>query len=550
MFGYIHREDALMESLERQMLEAADLFAKRPELDQHLGWACVMSLKKRFSRPVITDAFQKDRTLSAGMLLAAGLALAAWLKRHVPDPRIAIVLPPGLGSTLANLATVLADKVPVNVNFTAGPAAVSSILEKAQLKTALTSKILVDRLKDEFPWPANRLNMEDVLGNIGRVAVMRWWLMAKVMAPERLAHWAGVPKQGGDREAALLFTSGSSGEPKGVVLTHRNIVGNVVQVRDTLGFHADEALLGCLPTFHSFGFTVQIWYPLLGGPRVVTYISPLEPATLAQIIERHKIQLVILTPTFMRGFMRKAYREQLRFVKLVVTGAEKLPQDLAQSFEKKFHVPVREGYGLTETSPVVSVNLVHEEACRAGSVGRMVPGMAVRIADPESGTPKRLGQVGMLMFKGINVFAGYLGEPERTAEVLKDGWFRSGDLGRLDRDGFLFIEGRLSRFSKVAGEMVPHGTVENVLQDELGGGGSEELAFAVMSRPCPERGEELVVLTACEVTHSELVAVMHRRGMPNLWVPRKIVKVKAIPVLTSGKLDLRKCQKLADEAPH
>jgi acyl-[acyl-carrier-protein]-phospholipid O-acyltransferase/long-chain-fatty-acid--[acyl-carrier-protein] ligase len=360
-----------------------------------------------------------------------------------------------------------------------------------------------------------------------------------------------VPKKGGHAEASLLFTSGSTGDPKGAVLSHRNIVGNVSQFCELLDATRKDAILASLPFFHSFGATVTLWYPLIEGVRIVTYPTPLEVAKNAALVEKFKLTLLLATPTFLRGYLRKAEPEQLRSLRLTITGAEKLPLDLAKSFEERFKQRVFEGYGLTETSPVVSVNLPEPEpkrgeqvqpSSRLGSVGKMAPGIAAEIREPETDKKLSLHETGMVWFRGVNIFEGYLHDEKRTAEVLRDGWLKTGDIGRFDEDGFLYIEGRLSRFSKIGGEMVPHESIEQKIIDLLGFAGRDERAVAIMGVQDEAKGEALVVLTAVDVDLAQLRDKLRDAGVPNLWIPKKICRVEAIPVLASGKLDLKRCQ--------
>jgi acyl-[acyl-carrier-protein]-phospholipid O-acyltransferase/long-chain-fatty-acid--[acyl-carrier-protein] ligase len=355
----------------------------------------------------------------------------------------------------------------------------------------------------------------------------------------------------------LLFTSGSAGDPKGVVLSHRNLLGNVAQFSSMLGLRRKDAILACLPVFHSFGSTVNLWFPIIEGLRMVTYPSPLEIPKNAELVERHAVKLLCSTPTFLRGYLRKAAPHQLRSVELLVTGAEKLSTDLADAFEARFGIPVLQGYGLTETSPVVSVNLpdpspadaltAPQPASRRGSVGVLAPGMSARIRDPETGSPLPSDATGMLWLKGVNIFEGYLDDPKRTALVLQGGWFATGDLARFDADGFLYIEGRLSRFSKIGGEMVPHETVEASVRKCLGIVG-EELTITVTGVPDEAKGESLVLLSTREIDFGQLRKALSAEGLPNLWIPRNWVRCDAIPQLASGKLDLRRVQELALQA--
>jgi acyl-[acyl-carrier-protein]-phospholipid O-acyltransferase / long-chain-fatty-acid--[acyl-carrier-protein] ligase len=368
-------------------------------------------------------------------------------------------------------------------------------------------------------------------------------------------HLLQVPKKGGHAEATLLFTSGSTGEPKGVVLSHRNVVGNVSQFRELLDAKTDDAILASLPFFHSFGSTVTLWYPLIEAVRIITYPSPLEVAKNAALIEQHKLTLLLATPTFLRGYLRKAEPHQLRSLRLVITGAEKLPLDLAKSFEERFKQKVFEGYGLTETSPVVSTNLPEPEpvrpgeqvqpSSRPGSTGKMAPGIAAEIREPETDRKLSLHETGMLWLRGVNIFEGYLHDRERTSEVLRDGWLKTGDIGRFDEDGFLYIEGRLSRFSKIGGEMVPHESIEQKIVELLGLSGKDERTLAIVGVTDEAKGEALVLLSAVDVDLARLRDKLRDAGVPNLWIPKRVQCVESIPVLASGKLDLSQCVALA-----
>jgi acyl-[acyl-carrier-protein]-phospholipid O-acyltransferase/long-chain-fatty-acid--[acyl-carrier-protein] ligase len=332
----------------------------------------------------------------------------------------------------------------------------------------------------------------------------------------------------------------------------------VAQFRIVLEATKEDLILASLPFFHSFGCTVTLWFPLIDGVRIVTYPNPLEAAKCAQIIGEHRVTVVLAAPTFLRGYLRKAEPEQFASVRLTITGAEKLPRHLAEAFEEKLGKPVFEGYGLTETSPVVSVNLPNptplppEEPSqpfnRPGSVGKMVPGVAAEIRDPDTGEKRSLHDSGRLWLRGPNIFEGYLNDPERTADILQDGWLKTGDLGRFDEDGFLFIEGRLSRFSKIGGEMVPHETLEHKIAAALALGHDGERNIAVTSVVDEQKGEALVLLTTIPIDQATLRSQLQQAGVPNLWIPKTIERVEKIPVLATGKLDLRACSELAARA--
>src|SRR5881409_472449 len=527
-------------------------FNRRPSLDRHLAEECVRGLKRRRFATAVIDGIDHSQ-LSRSKLLGAAAALSRYLRKEFSDERIAIVLPASKASMVANLAVTLADKVPVDLNFTMGRAANESCCRRANLRVAISATQFTERLKD-FPWPEHVLKLDELIPRMKRQIVF-WWIMSLLLPARLLLRLLQIPKEGGHTEAVLLFTSGTSGEPKGVVLSHRNIVGNVSQFRELLDAKKDDAILASLPFFHTFGSTVTLWYPLIEGVRIVTYPNPLEAAKNAGLIERYKLTLLLATPTFLRGYLRKVEPDKLRSLRLVITGAEKLPLELAKNFEERFKQRVFEGYGLTETSPVVSVNLPEPQSTkpgeqvqpssRLGSVGKMAPGIAAEIRHPETDRKRSLHETGMLWLRGVNIFEGYLHDAERTDEVLRDGWLKTGDIGRFDEDGFLYIEGRLSRFSKIGGEMVPHEAIEHKIVDLLDLSGKDERMVAIVGVQDKAKGEELVLLSAVDVDLAQLRKKLHDAGVPNLWIPKHVQRVGAIPVLASGKLDLKRCKELA-----
>ena len=529
-------------------------FSRRPSLDRHLAELCILGLKKRPFATAVVDGLDHS-FLTRSKLLGAAAALSRYLRKEFPGERIAIVLPASKGSMLANLAVTLADKVPVNLNFTIGRAANESCCRRANLRVAISATQLMERLKD-FPWPERVLKLDELMPRMKRQIIL--WRIMSILVPARLLWWLlQIPKAGGHIEALLLFTSGSTGDPKGVVMSHRNIVGNVSQFRQLLDAKKEDAILASLPFFHTFGSTVTLWYPLIEGVPIVTYPNPLEATKNAALIERHKLTLLLATPTFLRGYLRKVDPDKLRSLRLVITGAEKLPLDLAKNFEERFNQRVFEGYGLTETSPVVSVNLPEprptkqgeqvQPSSRLGSVGKMAPGIAAEIREPETNRKLSLHESGIVWLRGVNIFEGYLRDPERTADVLQDGWLKTGDLGRFDEDGFLYIEGRLSRFSKIGGEMVPHEVIEHKIVDLLDVSGKDERMVAIVGVQDKAKGEALILLSAVDVDLAQLRKKLHDAGVPNLWIPKHVQRVGAIPVLASGKLDLKRCKELALE---
>src|SRR6266516_4395182 len=550
----LNPENADLATVREELLKLGEFcYSRRPAIDRHLAEECVRGLKRRPFATAVIDGLDHS-VLSRSKLLGAAAALSRFLRKEFRDERVAIVLPASKGSMLANLAVTLAGKVPVDLNFTIGRAANESCCKRANLRVAISATPFIERVKD-FPWPEQILKLDELMPRL-KPQILFWWTMSILLPARLLLRLLQIPREGGHAEATLLFTSGTTGEPKGVVLSHRNIVGNVSQFRQLLDATKDDAILASLPFFHSFGSTVTLWYPLIEGVPIVTYPNPLEAAKNAALIERYKLTLLLATHTFLRGYLRKVDPAQLRSLRLVITGAEKLSLDLEKNFEERFNQKVFEGYGLTETSPVVSVNLPEPQptkpgehvqpSSRLGSVGKMAPGIAAEIREPEMDCKRSLHETGMLWLRGVNIFEGYLHDPERTGDVLQDGWLNTGDLGRFDEDGFLYIEGRLSRFSKIGGEMVPHETIEDKIVDSLDLSGRDERTVAIVGVQDEAKGEALVLLSAVDIDLAELRSKLHDAGVPNLWIPKQVQRVESIPVLASGKLDLKKCNELAE----
>lgn len=532
-------------------------FAQRPVLRRHIGRETIRALARRPGSTALIDRTAGRTPLKAAQLIAASAALARHLKRTVPERRVGIILPPGAGASIANLAVVCAGKVPVNLNFTAGRASILSSLAEAGIKTVLSADAMRERLPD-FPWPERTRDLRAELKAAGGKRAMIPWLAAAWLLPNQwVANVMGLPLKGDREEAALLFTSGSAGNPRGVVLSHRNLLANWAQI-SSLSILPDSAvLLGCLPLFHSFGFTVTLWYPFIRGCHLVTSPSALDTRALIDAIREDGVTVLLGAPTFLRPILKRALPSDLRSLGLVVTGAEKLPEDLRVGFLEKFHLKIYEGYGLTETSPVSNINqpdppVTTETAdvqvgSKVGTVGRLMPGMAARVIDLETGAELSPGETGILLVRGENIFSHYLGDPYPGA-ALRDGWFVTWDLAHIDEEGFVSVNGRLARFSKMGGEMVPHGTIEDKIAESFGVDPGDVPAVVVTGVPDEVKGESLVVVTTLDISTGGVREMLSGAGFPNLWIPRSVVRVAAIPVLGTGKLDIAGCKRIANEA--
>ncbi|MCE2960285.1 MAG: AMP-binding protein [Akkermansiaceae bacterium] len=546
-------------SFQESLLEAYEVaYSTRAIIHGSLATALLYGLKKNPNDKIVDGS--NDSEILFSKILPVAIALSKFIIKETDKPRVAIVLPPGKAGLIANLAVLFAGKVPVNLNFTASHDAIRSSIRQADVDRFITADPFVRKVSS-FPWPPNRdlIFIERTIPEIKK-EIVKWGLISKFLPAPFLANMLGLNKRCDNDEAILLFTSGSSGEPKGVPLTHRNVMANVLQFGSRLNIGRDASILGCLPLFHSFGCTVTLWYPIIDGVNLVTYPSPLETKRLAELISLHQINVLLATPTFLRGYMKRIDPAQLKSLQLVVTGAEKLPQNLADAFEEKFGVRPMEGYGLTETSPATNVNLPTPESVANyhsmpaqlnGAVGQLLPGIAIRLTDPVTNAPVPLDQPGIINLKGPNIFTGYLRDVKRSNEVLTaDGWFKTGDVGVFDADGFLHIQGRISRFSKIAGEMVPHETLEAAINKVLGLDTETERKIAIVGVPDEKKGEAIVLLStiAGQALEQECIDLRYKlldEGITSLWCPRQIIPVREIPLLASGKLDIKGCQELA-----
>lgn len=506
------------------------------------------SAKRHWGKLAVADS--TGRELSFGRTLIASLLLAGWLRRRCAgQPCIGILLPAAAGAALANFAVLLAGKVPVNLNFTAGRDAMEAAVRRCDLRTILTSRAFLERTG--VPAPQGSVLLEDLSAGFGRLAKLGMAFVARLAPASVLERCYGGRSV--DDAATIIFSSGSTGEPKGVVLSHRNIIANIESLRSIFRLRPDDRVIGVLPFFHVFGFTCTLCFPLAWGHAAIYHSNPTDARTIGELTARYRGTLLMATPTFFGHYLRRCEAEEFRSLRYAIAGGEKLPAALANAFREKFGIELLEGYGLTETSPVVAVNVPdyrEGDVCwrthKPGTVGRPIPGVALRIVDPSTGEPLRAGEEGVLLVKGACVMQGYLGQPERTREVMRGGWYVTGDIGALDEEGFLRIADRLSRFSKIGGEMVPHGRIEQAVSELLGGA-----PCAVMAVPDPDRGERLIVMyTAREVAAADLWRRLQQSGLPKLWIPKQenFYFVEELPPpLASGKLDLRRLRELAFE---
>jgi acyl-[acyl-carrier-protein]-phospholipid O-acyltransferase / long-chain-fatty-acid--[acyl-carrier-protein] ligase len=516
-----------------------------------LDRALVHSARRYFWRFAMGDG--RVPKMRFGSVLIKSIFVARRMKPSWKDQdMVGILLPPSVGGALVNYAATLLGCVPVNLNYTANNEVIASCGKQCNLQTTVTSKAFLERFP-KIEIPGRTLLLEDLLEKPRFTEKMASLLLAWL--PYRLLKAAlGAVKRKDDDLATVIFSSGSTGDPKGVMLTHHNIIANIRQVTQVFMLGGDDKVLGILPFFHSFGFTVGLWLPAVHGIGVVFHPNPLDATSISELVSRYKVTFLVATPTFLQAYMRRCSPEHFGSLQYVLVGAEKLPERTALAFEDIFGIRPLEGYGCTECSPVVAVNGrdfrapgFRQVAARRGTIGHPLPGVSVRIVDPETQELLPLNKPGMLLVKGPNVMKGYLGRPEKTAEVLKDGWYTTGDIATMEEDGFLKITDRLSRFSKIGGEMVPHIKIEEKL-NELAA--TTEQVFSVSAVPDEKKSERIIVLYT--LTDEELAPTLVKLAesdLPALWKPKKdqFFHVEALPYLGSGKLDLRALKMKAAE---
>lgn len=450
------------------------------------------------------------------------------------------------------LGVMYSDKTPAMINFSAGAEVALESARRAGISLILTSRKFIAKLGWEST--PEMVFVEDIAKNITKkeknLTVLRVLLTPGKMLVRRLASQTCFNVQ---QQAVLLFSSGSTGKAKAVMLTHRNINCDLWAFGRVVVWSRSDRIVGNLPLFHAYGFTVEFAFPALSGTPVVYVTNPLDSGGVLQVIEKFKTSILTATPTFLQNYIRKAKSEQLRSLRLVITGAEKLRPELTAKFRALTGLEIIEGYGCTELSPIVTINLCNsifqlgKHADHPGSIGTPLPGIHVRIVDPDTGLEVEAGQPGRMQVKGGTVMRGYLNDPEQTRQVLRDGYYDTGDIARIDQDGYVYITGRASRFSKIGGEMVPHELVEQAI---AGIRGSETPEVAVTGRGDARRGERLVVFySSADLNPSEIVEALRGEKIPNLWIPKveDFVKIDHLPLLGSGKLDLKKLKQLADQ---
>ena len=509
----------------------------------------IRAWRKRGGGLQVADSLGTE--LSGREALIRTLALRRMLRREVfsDDERyVGVLLPPSAGAVCVNVALAMDKRISANLNYTVSSSVINHCIDDVGIKHVLSSKKFMSKVDLEVD--AEVVLLDDLREKVTKVDKAFAFIQACLLPAGILDRVLGLHKVDSDDLLTVIFTSGSTGMPKGVLLSNSNISHNVDAVDRAVRLTQEDTVLGVLPFFHSFGYSVTLWALNAIGCRGVYHFNPLDAKQVGKLSEKYKVTVLLGTPTFLRGYLRRVTPEQFKHMDVVVVGAEKMPADLFEAFEKKFGVRPVEGYGATELSPLVSVNVPPSRSASKfqpdrveGSVGRPLPGVCTKVVSPDTGEELGAGEDGMLLVSGPNVMRGYANRDDLTSDAISGGWYTTGDIANVDDQGFLHITGRLSRFSKIGGEMVPHVRVEEEIAKLLvDGDEDEQVRVCVTSVPHAKKGERLIVLhLPTSKTVDELREGLREADLPNIFIPGNdaFFEVEEIPMLGTGKLDLK-----------
>ena len=482
---------------------------------------------KKFSKKVAIVDKTRNTEVTYSKALIASLMLAKKFKA-INDADVGVMVPTSAGAFLAVIGLLMNGKTPVMINYSTGAADNCEYAQnKVGFKTIITSRALCEKIK--CAEVEGMIYLEDIMKQITLMDKLPAAILSLMPVKIILGTFAHSHE---DDNVAILFTSGSEKDPKAVQLTHRNIASNIMDVPKVIGISDKDIIMSILPMFHVFGNTVDFWLPMLTGMKAVTYANPLDYKAVPKIIKEQKVTLIAATPVFFLGYLRESEPGDFESVNLMIAGADKTPDSLREGYRKKHGIELLEGYGTTETSPVISVN--RPEMNRPGSIGLALPSVQVKIADLNTGKALPPGKEGKILVKGDLVMKGYYDDIEETSLRIEDGWYDTGDMGMMDTDGYLWHRGRLKRFVKIGGEMVSLVRTESVLQDLLPEGEN----CCIVELPDPVKGAKLVAAVTVDVNEKDMINKM-REKLPAIAVPSQFIKFDDLPKMGSGKVDFR-----------
>lgn len=501
--------------------------------------AFLMTAKRMKSSVAMGD--ERSGILEWNRVLIAVLLLADQI-RKLEGQHVGILLPASVGASLLTMATMFAGKVPVMLNWTAGRRNVEHALSVCEVRSVLTSAAFLDIVETDLEYIESKLvYIEDLRKRIGLAQKISGLILSRLSVSAILRH-LGLENLSKEDAAVVLFTSGSEADPKGVPLSHKNILSNIAASLDLLKFVKDDVLYGFLPPFHSFGLTVCVFVPLVSGLKVVYHPNPNESRKIALGCSKWRVSGMAGTPTFLKAILKSSEPGQLDSLRVFISGAEKAPDDLFEIASKLVHhAEIVEGYGITECSPIVCGNRLGEP--HAG-VGKPLKGVELLIVHHETMEPLPQGERGLILVRGDNVFSGYLGgRANPFVQVQGKPWYNSGDLGYLDENGALHISGRLKRFVKIGGEMISLAAVEEVLSEKWPAT-EEGPALAVTAVEQDDKRPRIHVFMKYPVEVERLNDLLSEAGFSNLMKISEVHGVPEIPLLGTGKTDFQALNRL------
>lgn len=491
----------------------------------------IKTAKKNGKKMAIIDR-TTGKSVPFGKALIASLILAKKFKKH-KDGFIGVMIPTSAGCILATIGLVMAGKVPVMINYSTGAAENCEYAQsKCGFKTIITSRALLEKIGCRLV--PGMIFIEDIMEQVSTKDKLQAALKSKLPSPVlfRRIHRGYI-----DDNVVILFTSGSEKDPKAVQLTHKNLGSNIKDIYKVLDLRDEDIVLANLPLFHVFGYNVNLWLPMLRGLSCVTYANPLDYRKIVEIVRDEKVTIMVGTPIFFTGYLRRSEPGDFKSVRIAVAGADKTPDVLREGYMKKHNLILYEGYGCTETSPVVSLNM--GENNKPGSIGIPFPSVKVKIADLESGDELPPGKEGKILVKGDLIMKGYFDDIEETSLRIKDGWYDTGDMGMMDEDGFIWHRGRLKRFVKIGGEMVSLVKVESVLVDLL----PDDVDCCVVEVPDFLKGAKIVATVTQKIDEKAIMKKMAKE-LPPIAMPKQFLVIDELPKMGSGKVDFRQATEM------
>jgi acyl-[acyl-carrier-protein]-phospholipid O-acyltransferase/long-chain-fatty-acid--[acyl-carrier-protein] ligase len=494
----------------------------------------VRMAKKQAGKQAIIDK-TTGKNVNYSTALIGALILRSKFEKY-DKGFIGIMIPTSAGCALATVGALMSGRTPVMINYSTGAETNAKYAQKkCRFRTIITSRALLEKIG--CPLIDGMVLIEDIMAGVKTGEKLLAALKSKLPVSMILNM---IHKGDENDTAAMLFTSGSEKDPKAVPLTHRNLSSNIENFGAYINISESDILLANLVFFHIFGLTVNLWVSFYYGMTMVTYANPLDYQTVSKIAREEKPTIMVGTPSFFWGYLHKSEPGDFKSLRLMVAGADKCPDALRKGYMEKHGVTLLEGYGATETSPVISVN--SHEFNRPGSTGKVIPGVQVRLEKFETGEACKTREVGKIMVKGDSVMLGYFDDPELTAEALSDGWYNTGDMGYFDEDGYLWHAGRFKRFAKVGGEMISLVKVENILETHLPAG----ISCCVVEVSDEKKGSYIVATVTAEVHKTEILRKMMTE-LPIIALPREFIVIKELPMMSTGKIDFRSVTKMVQD---